>query len=103
MRVPAELRETRPRYAKGARYARGGDVSPSGKRAVVEFRGEIVTVPAEKGNVRHLTETPGIHERSPSWSPDGKRIAYFSDASGEYQLHVRSSEGKGEVKRYKVA
>ena len=62
-----------------------------------EFRGEIVTVPAEKGDARNLTNTPGAHERSPAWSPDGTRIAYFSDASGEYELHVAPHDGKGEV------
>ena len=63
---------------------------------MLEYRGEIVTVPAKKGDPRNLTETPGVHERSPVWSPDGKSIAYFSDASGEYALHVRPQDGKGE-------
>ena len=71
------------------------DLSPSGKRAVLEYRGEIVTVPAKKGDTRNLTQTPGAHERSPVWSPDGKSIAYFSDDSGEYQLVVRPQDGKG--------
>src|SRR5262249_48318965 len=77
-------------------------ISPSGARAVFEFRGEIVTVPAEKGDPRNLTNTPGVHERSPAWSPDGKRIAYFADAGGEYALHVRAADGKGEAKQYKL-
>ena len=98
--VAADLPDTRPRYAKGARWVRAADISPSGARAVVELRGEIVTVPAEKGDARVLTNTPGAHERSPVWSPDGTRIAYFSDASGEYELHVAPQDGKGEVKRY---
>ena len=76
----AELLETRPRYVKGAKYVRGRHVSPTGARAVVEFRGEIVTVPASKGDPRNLTRSPGVHERSPAWSPDGQSIAYFSDA-----------------------
>ena len=45
---------------------------------------------------------PAVHERTPVWSPDGKSIAYFSDASGEYELHVRDQEGKGEAKAYKL-
>ena len=60
-------------------------------------------MPAEKGDVRNLTASPGAHERSPEWSPDGSRVAYFSDASGEYELHVAPHDGKGDVKRYKLA
>jgi tricorn protease len=70
---------------------------------VFEFRGEIVTVPAEKGDPRNLTNTPGVHERSPAWSPDGKSIAYFSDEGGEYQLHVRAATGKGKAKSYALS
>jgi tricorn protease len=72
------------------------DVSPSGKRAVFEARGEIFTVPAEHGVVRNLTRSSGVAERSPSWSPDGKTIAYFSDRSGEYELTLRAADGSGE-------
>ncbi len=100
--VSADLVETRPRFVKGARYIRDAAISPTGARAVFEFRGEIITVPAEKGDPRNLTATPGTHERSPIWSPDGKSIAYFSDESGEYQLHIRSQDGKGDVRKIKL-
>jgi tricorn protease len=100
--VSADLVETRTRFVKGPRYIRNASLSPTGARAVFEFRGEIVTVPAEKGDPRNLTNTPAAHERSPSWSPDGKSIAYFSDESGEYELHIRSQDGKGEVRKYKM-
>jgi tricorn protease len=68
-------------------------ISPTGKRAVVEARGEIFTIPAEFGDVRDLTNTSGAAERNPVWSPDGKSIAYFSDQSGEYQLVIRDQDG----------
>ncbi len=100
--VAADLIETRPRYVKGFRYVRGASISPTGARAVLEFRGEIVTVPAEKGDPRNLTGTPAAHERFPVWSPDGKSIACFSDETGEYELQVRSQDGKGEIKKLKI-
>jgi len=99
--VATDLPELRERFAKGSQWVRGGSISPTGARAVLGFRGEIVTVPAEKGDPRNLTRTPAVHERSPVWSPDGKSIAYFSDASGEYELHVAAQDGQGAVKTFK--
>jgi tricorn protease len=98
--VAADLAETRPRRVSNPKLVRSADISPTGKRAVLEYRGEIVTIPAKKGDPRVLTQTPGAHERSPVWSPDGKSIAYFSDASGEYALHVRPQDGKAEPRAY---
>lgn len=94
--------EARARFAKGSKYVRDVSISPSGSRVAVEFRGEIVTVPAEKGDPRVLTNTPDVHERNPAWSPDGKTIAYFSDAGGEYQLVLAPQTGKGEAKKVKL-
>ncbi len=68
-------------------------LSPTGQRAAIEAHGDIFTVPAEKGDTRNLTNSSNAAERSPSWSPDGKIIAYFSDASGEYQLFLREQTG----------
>ncbi|MCU0633279.1 MAG: PDZ domain-containing protein [Gemmatimonadaceae bacterium] len=68
-------------------------LSPTGKRAVVEARGEIFTIPAEKGDWKNLTRSSGTADRNPTWSPDGKTIAYFSDASGEYALVLASPDG----------
>jgi tricorn protease len=73
-------------------------ISPTGKRALFEARGEVFTVPAENGLVNDLTRTSGSAERSPSWSPDGKHVAYWSDASGEYQLVVQNADGTGKAR-----
>ena len=101
--VAADLSETRPRFATGAKHVGQADFSPSGKRVVLEYRGEIVTVPVRKGIPAAVTlQTTGSHERSPVWSPDGKSIAYFSDNSGEYLLVVRPQDGKGEGRSYPI-
>jgi len=68
-------------------------ISPTGKRVVVEARGEIFTIPAEKGDVRNLTNSSSSAERDPAWSPDGKFVSYFSDKSGEYKLVIESQDG----------
>ncbi|HVD93378.1 MAG TPA: PDZ domain-containing protein [Vicinamibacterales bacterium] len=100
--VPSDLRETRERFVRGSKWIQSATLSPSGARAAFDFRGDIVTVPAEKGDVRNLTASPGVHERSPVWSPDGTRIAYFSDEPGENQLVVAPQDGKGAPKAYPV-
>jgi tricorn protease len=68
-------------------------LSPTGKRAVVEARGEIFTIPADKGDVRNLTHSSASAERDPAWSPDGKFVSYFSDRSGEYRLYIDAQDG----------
>ncbi len=102
--VASDLVETRPRFVKETKdhkYIRDFSLSPSAVRVAFDFRGEIVTVPAEKGDVRNLTNSPAVHERSPIWSPDGRSIAYFSDEAGEYQLVIENQDGRGQPKKYK--
>ncbi len=97
-----DLLGLRPTFEKvGSRIA-SASLSPAGARAVFEARGEVFTVPAEKGDVRNLTNTSGVAERSPAWSPDGKWIAYFSDESGEYALHLRPQSVVGDVKKIEL-
>ena len=98
--INADLSSVRPYYDKIARRIASAELSPTGARAVFEARGEIVTVPAEKGDFRNLTNTPGVAERAPAWSPDGKSVAYFSDESGEYALHIAPQSGMGEVRKF---
>jgi tricorn protease len=69
------------------------DLAPNGKRAVFSARGDLFTLPAEHGNARNLTQSPDADEDHPSWSPDGKTIAYTTDAGGEQQVAVRPAEG----------
>jgi tricorn protease len=100
--VAADLREPRLRWVKGQDFVRRASVSPSGARVAFEMRGEIMTLPAEKGDARNLTNTPGAHEREPAWSPDGRSVAYVSDQGGEYRLHIAPQDGKGEHKVIEV-
>ncbi len=97
--VASDVPASRPHFEKVAEQIQGGQLSPSGVRVAFEAHGEILTVPAEKGDIRNLTSSPAAADRDPAWSPDGQSIAYFSDESGEYQLHVRSQGGIGEVRK----
>jgi tricorn protease len=99
IKVPYDLPELRPKLKDLANYIEDMSISPTGKRALFDARGEVMTVPAGEGSVRNLTNTSGIAERFPVWSPDGKYIAYFSDRSGEYELYIRESNGQGPEER----
>lgn len=97
--VDADFESVRPRFVTVGDQLQDGAISPTGARAVFAARGEILTVPSKKGDARNLTRSPGTMERDPAWSPDGKWIAYFSDASGEYALHLQDQKGSGEVRK----
>lgn len=99
IRVSGDLPSVQPKWVGMAGAIQSASLSPTGVRAVFESRGEIVTVPAEKGDARNLTRTPGVAERDPAWSPDGQKIAFFSDESGEYALHIVDQTGLGDVKK----
>jgi tricorn protease len=101
--LSGDFPEVRPHYVKVDKRIASANISPTGARAVFEARGEILTVPAEKGDVRNLTRTTGAMERDPAWSADGKSIAYFSDESGEYALHIVDQAGHGPVKKIKLS
>ncbi|MEP7325131.1 MAG: PDZ domain-containing protein [Gemmatimonadota bacterium] len=91
--VRGDLPWAEPRWTDVAPLATAVSLSPSGARALIEARGEIFTVPAEKGDVRNLTHSPGAADRAPVWSPDGRQVAWFSDADGEYRLMIGSQDG----------
>lgn len=86
--VKGDLPWAQPQFKKVATMIRSSALSPTGVRAAFEARGDIFTVAAEKGDYRNLTQSSGAHDRNPAWSPDGAKLAWFSDASGEYQLMI---------------
>jgi hypothetical protein len=97
--VRADLPDTVPAWQKLAGQIESFDIAPHGERVVFGARGEIFTVPAKDGEPRNLSRTPSEREISVSWSPDGKQIAYLSDASGEYEIYVRAQDGSGSPRR----
>jgi tricorn protease len=97
--ITTEPRESRP-YRKNVRDSTTHvAVSPEGGRALLTARGEVFTVPREHGATRNITRTPGARERNAVWSPDGDRIAFLSDRSGEYQIYVVDALGTSEPRR----
>ncbi|MGH7737857.1 MAG: S41 family peptidase [Candidatus Tyrphobacter sp.] len=100
--IDADMPQVRPHWEKAGGEIVDAGISPSGVRAVFEAHGDIVTVPAEHGSIRDITQTPGVEERSPAWSPSGKWIAYFSDAGGEYSLHIRDQRGLDPARVYRL-
>lgn len=96
--IEGDFLETRKRILDVSDRISTARISPNGVRAVLEARGDIFTAPTDKGDVRNLTDSSNAADRDPAWSPDGKWIAYFSDRSGEYDLILQSSDGRGETK-----
>ena len=91
--VPDDGTYTRPRWVNASKQIRSFDLSPNGKRALFGARGDLFTVPAKHGPTRDLTQTSDAQEQYPAWSPDGKWVAYLTDASGENNLAIRPSDG----------
>jgi tricorn protease len=87
-----------PYYKNVKDFVQAFEISPTGKRALISARGDIFSVPAENGPTYNLTNTQGVREIYPRWSPDGKYISYYSDASGEYEIYLLENK-KGATPR----
>lgn len=91
--------QTLPRYVDASHFIDSFAIAPDGKRAAFAARGEIFSVPAQYGEIRNLSLTPTVRERDVSWSPDGKHVAYLSDATGQYEIWIKDQQGKGKAKQ----
>jgi tricorn protease len=83
----------RSEFKDASKNISSADVSPYGERIVFSARGDVYTVPYKSGITRNITQTTGVHERNACWSPDGKYIAYISDASGENEIYIQKQDG----------
>lgn len=99
IRVASDRPQALPRFVKAAEFVDSAGLSPQGERAVFAARGEILTVPAKHGEVRNISHSPAAREISVSWSPDGRWIAFLSDASGEYEVYVQAQDGHSPARR----
>ena len=99
VRVPVTIREDfdrgRASIVDVSKSITNFEISPDGNRALFGARGDVFTVPAKSGPTRNLTQTPGVHERNSKWSPDGRWIAYISDATGEDEIYIEPQDGRG--------
>jgi len=91
--MAADMPQVRPHWLHVGTMIESGGISPTGVRAVFAAHGAVMTIPAEHGDIRTIAASSSVMNRDPSWSPDGRSIAYFSDASGEYQLYISDQKG----------
>ncbi len=99
IRIQEDFPAARTELVNVQKYLTDFSISPDGKRALFVARGDVFTVPAQSGATRDLTNTSGAHERSAVWSPDGKSIAYLSDATGEDEIYVAPQDGSGPARQ----
>ena len=97
--VSGDLPQLRPRFINVSKLIDDAAISPSGVRALFEANGDILSVPTLHGSFVNLTHSPGVMDRDPAWSPNGRWVAYFSDRAGEYDLYIRAQNGTGTPRR----
>ncbi len=96
IRITPDPRDARPYWKSVTDHITSIAPSPGGARTLIVARGDVYSVPREHGPTRHLTASSGSRERGAVWSPDGRKVAYLSDRSGEYQIWVQDAAGHGE-------
>ncbi|MFZ4261467.1 S41 family peptidase [Sphingobacterium sp. HJSM2_6] len=102
IQIQADAMYKRPHYVDMNSDIRGYGISATGQRALFESRGEIYSVPKEKGDARNISNAPGSHERYPSWSPNGKWISYLSDKNGKFELVLRDQKATDEPQYFSL-
>lgn len=94
---------TETKWQNVSRSARSASLSPNGKRAIMESRGEIFTVPLKFGDARNITQSSGTADRAPIWSPKGDKIAWFSDKDRKgYALFIASQDGMSDITKIAI-
>jgi len=99
IKIVNDFASLKPHLVNVGKMVRNATVSPDGKRVIMQARGELFTVPVKYGFTKNLTGTSGVAELIPSWSPDAKTLAYWSDKSGEYELYFKDMSGKLQDKK----
>jgi len=98
VQIISDQKELIPEIKNVSKYLQDATISPDGNRVVVQARGELFNLPATEGYVSNISNTSGVAERSPAWSPDGKHLACWSDSNGEYQLLLYDLENSDKPK-----
>lgn len=91
--IPTDGTIVRPDYIEPEKFTGAFGLSPSGKRAIFDIRGEIISLPADEGVTYNLTQSSASREKNPAWSPNGRKVAFWSDRSGEEELYLVSEKG----------
>ncbi len=97
--IVSDLSAEMPRKQNVSRQITHMTLSPKAKRVIIEARGELFNVPASEGYVINLTRSSGAFDQQPSWSPDGKEVAFWSDRSGEYEIYLQAADGSAQARK----